>query len=293
MQKIVPHLWYDKEAEEAASLYTSLFPNSLILSRTTMSDTPSGTVDILRIDLSGFELMLMSAGPYFKFNPSVSLLVACDTAGEVDRIYAGLSSGNDLMPLGEYPFSGRYAWVADSFGLTWQIMLTDRIPHVPLITPTLMFTGAQCGKAEEAMCVYAGLFPRSSVGSILRWEEGEEPDKAGTVKHGSFTLDGQVFAVMDSAYEHGFSFNEAVSLMVYCDDQTELDRYWNALSAQPEAEQCGWLKDRYDLSWQIVPTAMDDMLANGSSEAIARVTQAILAMKKIDIAALKRTYKGE
>ncbi|HUW69601.1 MAG TPA: VOC family protein [bacterium] len=292
MQKIVPHLWYDKAAGEAASLYLSLFPGSSILSRSTMGDTPSGTVDILRVNLAGLEMMMMSAGPYFKFNPSISFLVTCETAAEVDRLYDGLSTGNDLMPLGEYPFSGRYAWVTDRFGLSWQIMLTDYITHVQRITPTLMFTGTQAGKAEEAINAYAGLLPNSCIGPIMRWAEGEGPDRGDTVKHGSFTLGGQAFAAMDSAFEHGFTFNEAVSMMVKCDDQTELDHYWNALSADPEAERCGWLKDRYGLSWQIIPAAMDEMMAKGSPEAVARVTQAFLAMKKFDIDALERAYRG-
>ncbi len=292
MQKIVPHLWYDRAAGEAAELYLSLFPGSSMLSSSTMGDTPSGTVEILRINLAGLEMMLMSAGPYFRFNPSISFLAACDTAAEVDRLYAGLSDGNDLMPLGDYPFSGRYAWVTDRFGLSWQIMLTDRIPHAQRITPTLMFTGAQVGKAEEAINTYAALLPNSSVGPTMRWAEGEGPDRVGTVKHGSFTLGGQAFAAMDSAYEHGFTFNEAVSLMVKCDDQAELDRYWNALSADPGAEQCGWLKDRYGVSWQIVPAVMDDMMAHGSPEAVSRVTQAFLVMKKFDIGALERAYRG-
>lgn len=292
MQKIVPHLWYDRAAGEAAALYLSLFPGSSMLSSSTMGDTPSGTVEILRINLAGLEMMLMSAGPYFRFNPSISFLAACDTAAEVDRLHAGLSDGNDLMPLGDYPFSGRYAWVTDRFGLSWQIMLTDRIPHAQRITPTLMFTGAQVGKAEEAINTYAELLPNSSVGPTMRWAEGEGPDRVGTVKHGSFTLGGQAFAAMDSAYEHGFTFNEAVSLMVKCDDQAEIDRYWNALSADPGAEQCGWLKDRYGVSWQIVPAVMDDMMAHGSPEAVSRVTQAFLAMKKFDIGALERAYRG-
>lgn len=292
MQKIIPHLWYDRGAGEAAALYTSLFPGSSILSRSTIPDTPSGTVKILRIDLAGFEMMMMSAGPYFTFNPSVSLLVSCDTAAEVDRLHAGLSCGNDLMPLGEYPFSGRYAWTADRFGLSWQIMLSDRMPNVHRITPTLMFTGAQAGKAEEAMRFYTQLLPASSLGPIMRWEKGEGPDAPGTVKHGSFTIGGKAFSAMDSAYEHGFSFNESVSLVVYCDDQAEIDRYWNALSADPAAEQCGWLKDRYGLSWQIVPVVMDAMMSDGSPEATARVTTAFLAMKKFDIAALERAYRG-
>lgn len=293
MQKIVPHLWYDREAAQAAELYVSLFEDSAILTRSTLGDTPSGEVETLSIRLAGTEFTLMSAGPYFKFTPAVSFLVACDSAAEVDRLHAGLSAGNDLMPLGEYPFSPRYVWVADRFGLSWQIMQMGDIPATALITPTLMFVGGVCGKAEEAMRFYASLLPGSSIGSILRYGEGEAPDAPGTVKHGGFTLAGQPFAAMDSAYEHGFSFNEAVSLVLRCGDQAELDRYWNALSAVPDAEQCGWLKDRYGLSWQVVPTAMDRMMSEGSPDQIGRVTRAFLGMRKFDIAELERAYRGD
>jgi len=290
VQKIVPHLWYDKEAGEAAGLYTSLFADSSILSRSTIGDTPSGEVEILTIQLAGRRLMLMSGGPYFRFTPATSFLVACDSNQEVDRLYAGLRGGPDLMPLDRYPFSERYAWIQDRFGLNWQLMRMGDIPYEQKITPTLMFTGPVCGKAEEALNLYAGLFPGSHPGSMTRYGDGEAPDAAGTVKHGSVTLAGQQFAAMDSAYEHGFTFNEAVSLMVYCDDQAEIDRYWNALSAHPEAEQCGWLKDRYGVSWQIVPTVMDSMMASGDGEAMGRVTRAFLKMKKFDIAELTRAF---
>ena len=97
---------------------------------------------------------------------------------------------------------------------------------------------------------------------------------------------------MDSAYEHNFAFNEAISFLVSCDTQAEIDRYWKALSAVPEAEQCGWLKDKYGLSWQIVPTLMNEMMSKGSGEQIARVTEAFLKMKKFDIESLKRAYEG-
>jgi len=292
MQKIVPHLWYDKEAGEAAELYTSLFPDSSIINRTSIGDTPSGSVEILTIELAGGRFMLMSGGPYFKFTPAISFLVGCDTKEEVDRLYAGLSVSKDLMPLGSYPFSERYAWIADRFGLSWQIMLMGDMPYTRKITPTLMFVGERLGKAEEAMSLYTGLFDGSKVESVLRYGNDEAPDSPGTVKHGAFTLAGQSFAAMDSAYDHGFSFNEAISLMAYCDTQAEIDGYWEALSAQPEAEQCGWLKDRFGVSWQIVPTAMDQMMASGDGAAMARVTAAFLKMKKFDIATLRRAFEN-
>ena len=126
----------------------------------------------------------------------------------------------------------------------------------------------------------------------MRYGPGEEPDRAGTVKHCDFTLGGQRFAAMDSAGSHDFTFNEAISFLVDCADQAEIDRYWEALSAVPEAEQCGWLKDRFGLSWQIVPAAMDGMMTSGSPEQIARVTQAFLKMKKFSLADLQRAYAG-
>jgi predicted 3-demethylubiquinone-9 3-methyltransferase (glyoxalase superfamily) len=160
------------------------------------------------------------------------------------------------------------------------------------ITPTLMYVGELCGKAEEAAAFYASVFEDSRVGDILRYGPGEEPDKEGTVKHAAFTLGGLDLASMDSAYEHAFGFNEAVSFVVRCSSQAEIDYFWERLSAHPEAEQCGWLKDKYGLSWQIVPEEMDEMMEKGDGEAKARVTQAFLKMKKFDIAELRRAYEG-
>jgi predicted 3-demethylubiquinone-9 3-methyltransferase (glyoxalase superfamily) len=97
---------------------------------------------------------------------------------------------------------------------------------------------------------------------------------------------------MDSAHTHNFKFNEAISLMVNCDTQEEIDYYWEKLSAVPEAEQCGWLKDKFGLSWQIVPTEMDEMMRDGTPEQIGRVTQAFLKMKKFDLAELRKAYAG-
>ncbi|HAR64055.1 MAG: VOC family protein [Candidatus Margulisiibacteriota bacterium] len=290
---ITPHLWFDKEAKEAAVFYTSLFENSRIKSSIVMNDTPSGTVDIITIDLAGQEFMLINAGPYFTFNPSVSLLIACKTKDEVNNLWEKLiEGGTALMELAEYPFSEKYGWIQDKYGLSWQIMFAGERKIKQKITPTIMFVGEQYGKAEEAINFYTSVFHNAEVGDIDRYGKGEEPDKEGTVKHASFILEGQEFAAMDSAYEHNFTFNEAISFIVNCDTQEEIDYYWEKLSAVPEAEQCGWLKDKYGLSWQIVPTLMREMFKDTDRGKLARVTEAFLKMKKFDIESLKKAYEG-
>ena len=160
------------------------------------------------------------------------------------------------------------------------------------ITPALMFVGEVCGKAEEAINFYASVFPDSKLGRVLHYGKGEEPDQEGTIKHAGFTLAGREFAAMDSAHDHSFGFNEAVSFMVGCDTQQEIDYFWDSLSAVPEAEQCGWLKDKFGVSWQVVPSILGELLGSGTKEQTARVTEAFLQMKKFDIAELKRTYEG-
>lgn len=294
MRKIVPHLWYDKEAGEAAELYVSAFEGSRILNRAVIEGTPSGDAETIAIELAGTEIRMISAGPYFRFTPSASFTVNCADAAEVDRLHAALRPGGaDLMELGEYPFSPRYAWIEDRYGLSWQLSATGPAAPGRKIVPTLMFTGTNAGKAEEALRFWSALVPGSSVGTIARWEEGAPYDKPGTVMHAAFELGGIPLAAMDSGYAHGFGFNEAVSFMLYCEDQAELDRYWAALSAVPEAEQCGWLKDRYGLSWQVVPTAMDAMMVDPDPAHRARVVEAFLQMKKFDLAALERAWRGD
>lgn len=294
MGKITPHLWYDKEAVEATALYASVFPDSKISNVNTIKDTPSGDTDIVSFELFGQPFMAISAGPLFKFNPSISFMVICETKEEVDDFWGKLSEGGSpLMPLDSYPFSARYGWTADRYGLTWQIMLDEQRSSGQRITPMLMFVGDMAGKAEEAFDLYTSVLPNSGKGELLRWEEGEAGEPGGTIKYGKFNLAGQEFAAMDSAGPHPFTFNEAISLIVSCDSQEEIDRYWEALSAVPESEQCGWLKDKFGVSWQIVPSAMDKMLGSGDEEQIARVTQAFLQMKKFDVAELERAYAGD
>jgi predicted 3-demethylubiquinone-9 3-methyltransferase (glyoxalase superfamily) len=293
-------LWFDKEAKEATGFYTSLFENSRIARVTTLRDTLSGDTDVVSFTLSGQPFMAISAGPLFRFNPSVSFLIAGKTNAQVQDLWDRLAAGGTvLMALGEYPFSGKYGWLQDKYGLSWQLMVTEGRETKQRITPTLMFVGAVSGKAEEAIDHYVAVFKHapakrgeSAVGNVMRYAKGMAPDKEGTIAHAAFTLDGQEFAAMDSARQHQFAFNEAISFMVYCDTQREIDYYWEKLSAVPEAEQCGWLKDKYGVSWQVVPSVMDDMMGKGTKEQISRVTAAFLKMKKFDIAALEKAFKG-
>ena len=199
------------------------------------------------------------------------------------------------MPLDKYPFSERYGWLQDKYGLSWQLILSNpEGEERPFIVPSLMFVGKVCGKAEESTNFYMSVFKNSRRGIVARYPKGMEPDKEGTIMFTDFMIENQWFAAMDSARAHNFAFNEATSFMVYCDTQKEIDYYWDRLSAVPEAEQCGWLKDKYGLSWQIVPTTMDEMMANGTREQIDRLTQAFLPMKKLVIAELEKAFiKGE
>lgn len=293
-QKITPHLWYDNEAKEAAQFYASTFKDAKIKSIATLHNTPSGDTDVVTMELFGQEFTLISAGPLFKFNPSVSFLVACSSNEETDALYNALSKGGGvLMPLGAYPFSDRYTWIVDKYGLSWQLMAMGNRPIVQRIIPTVMFVGKLAGKCEEAVNFYASVFHNSAVGEIMRYSKGEEPDTPGTVKHASYKLEGEEFAAMDSAREHRFTFNEAISFVVHCETQEEIDYYWNKLSADPKAEICGWLKDKYGFSWQVVPNIMDRMMASKDEKAIARVTEAFLKMKKFDIAALEKAFRGD
>lgn len=300
-QIIIPALWYDKEAKEAAEFYTSLFPNSKMSDDLTLQDTPSGDANLVSFELWGQKFSAISGGPYFKFNPSVSFMVhfdpsRVDHAKElIDHIWGKMSEGGTvLMPLQQYPFSKWYGWIQDKYGLSWQLNLVNpEGEERPTIVPSLLFVGEQYGKAEEALNFYLSVFNNSKQGQLSRYPQGMEPDKEGTIMYSDFCLENEWFIAMDSAYDHKFSFNEAVAFMVYCDTQEEIDYYWNKLSAVPESEQCGWVKDQFGISWQIVPSNMDEIMSNSTPEQLYRVNQAILKMKKLDMAEIQKAYEGK
>lgn len=300
MQKIVPHLWFDKEAVEAAEYYVNIFPGSKVSSIKVLENTPSGDASIVSFLLSGYEFMAISAGPLFKSNPAISFMLNFDPSKDKNaeqnlvKFWEKLSEkGEILMPLQKYDFSKKYGWCQDKFGVSWQLILSDpEGDERPFIVPSMLFVGQNCGKAEEAINFYKSVFaPNSKTGMLARYPKGSTQNKEGTLMFGDFALFGQWFAAMDSGFEHKFNFNESISYLVKCDSQQEIDSYWEKLSAVPEAEQCGWLKDKYGVSWQIVPRIMDEMMASGSTEQIASLTKAFLQMKKFDIAELEKAYK--
>ena len=293
MKSIVPHLWFDREAKEAAEFYISLFDHSRMISSSILHDTPSGDAETVEFELAGQPFEAISAGPYFKFNPSVSLMVACASAEEADRLWEALSKdGMEMMALGEYPFSRRYGWVQDRYGLSWQLSYTGEALPAQKITPNLLFSGPANGKAEEAAQYYTQVFRDSGIDLVSRYGEGEADSSVAKVNYVGFRLLGQPFSAMDNGFDVDFTFSEAFSLMVYCDSQEEIDDYWAKLSRVPEAEACGWLKDQFGVSWQIVPRVMGEMMANGTEEQTQRVVEAFLQMKKFDIATLKKAFEG-
>lgn len=296
--QMVPCLWLDGQAEQAAAFYVRTFPGGRITGMTRYPESmdnpggrPRGSVLTVEFEVAGMGFTALDGGPLFRLNPSISFFVHADTPAEADRFFAPLADGGHvLMPLDAYPWSARYGWVQDRFGVSWQVIAGRRPAGGATIAPCFMFAGPQHGRAEEAMRAWAGIFPESRLGILERYEPGEGPE--GTVKHGRFVLAGQDLVAMDSHLAHGITFNEALSLQVMCEDQVTLDRCWEALAAGGSHGPCGWLKDRFGVSWQVVPTRLLAWLTGGDAAARDRTFAALLTMEKLDVAALERAFLG-
>jgi predicted 3-demethylubiquinone-9 3-methyltransferase (glyoxalase superfamily) len=300
MQQITPNLWFDDEAEAAVDFYTGVFDDSSIgaISRydeaaAAASGQPEGSVLTVSFELEGQRFVALNGGPEFSFTPAISFIVNCPTRDEVDELWAELSKdGEALMPLNSYPFSDRYGWTEDRYGVSWQLLHAEDVPERTIV-PSMMFVGERCGQAAEAIEFYTGVFDDAAVGDIARYGPDQPPDAEGTVMYADFTLAGQRFAAMDSAQDHAFDFSEAVSFVVDCADQAEVDYYWEELTADGGQEgQCAWLTDRFGVSWQIVPTVLPEFLHDEDAARAGRVMEAMLQMRKIDIETLERAYAG-
>ena len=280
-QVITPAIWCDGTADEAAQFYTDVFRD------TSIAEQAPGLA--ATVSIHGFKLSLINGGNQYAPNPSISCILNFDPllfGGEeqardyLDELYERLSTGGVLMELGEYPFSPRYAWVRDRFGMTWQLMLTDPDGDPrPFVIPSFMFGGTNHAHAEEATDAWIALFDNSRRGVLYRYEEGGPLD-AGTVMFTDFTLRGTWMAATDSGTFHDFTFTPGVSMIVSCRNQEEIDCYWAGLSAVPEAERCGWCVDRWGASWQVVPHNIAELMANAATR------DKILHMGKIDLAKL-------
>ncbi|MBI1949289.1 MAG: VOC family protein [Deltaproteobacteria bacterium] len=295
-QRLIPCIWFDDQAGKAAADYIRIFPDTRVVNSSRYpehaenpSHRPPGSVLTVELVLAGQRFTLLNAGPIFKVNPSISFFVNVDTAAEADRIFGALLDGGEaLMPIDRYPWGERYGWVKDKYGVTWQVMAGRRPPSGATIVPCLMFVGKQHRRAEEAMRFLTGIFPGGRIESIERYGPGEGPED--TVKHGRFTLDGQTLVAMDSHGDHRFTFNEGLSLQVMCDGQAEVDRYWDALSEGGEPGQCGWLKDRFGISWQVTPKELVTWMLSTDLQKRDRAFAALLNMTKLDVEELRRAY---
>ncbi len=224
-QRITPNIWCNGNAEEVGAAIAEVFTEARVAASTAI------TARYPREDLPDFQQPLADGGTV-------------------------------RMPLQAYPFSAQYGWIEDRFGINWQLMLTDPEGQPrPFIIPSLLFSQRVQGKAEEAGAFYRETFSLSAPGNLVRYPQQTGPAAAGEVMFSDFQLLNQWFTAMDSGAEGAETFSPGFSLSVQCRDQTEIDHYWGTLSAYPEHEQCGWLSDKFGVSWQIVPANMDELMA--------------------------------
>ena len=274
-KSIYPCLWFNDNAKTAADFYCSVFSNAKILQDTTIA---------VSFEINGTRFMALNGGSVYKANAAVSYYVYCGSEEEISRMYAMLSDGGKIrMPLDKYDWSAKYAWVADRFGIDWQLDIAT-INSPQHIVPALLFANEKTTKVKEAVMYYTGLFEESEI--LL---EAPFPPAAGlpqdTLLFAQFKLRRFLFNAMSGGTaKYDFDFDYGNSFVVECDTQEQIDRYWNVLTQDGEESRCGWLKDKFGVAWQIIPAALSKLM--GDPEKAPRVMQAFMQMKKLDIATL-------
>lgn len=288
MNKMATCLWFDKQAEEAAKFYTSIFDNSKILNvakygkaGAQMSGQKEGTVMMVDFQIENQHMQALNGGPIFKMTPAISFSVSCETEEELNTKWKKLSTGGTVrMELAKYPWADKYGWTADRYGVEWQLSL---MPANNKITPSLLFVNNLVGKGDDALKFYTSIFPNSKIEMMAR------EDKTGRILYSTFNLNGNNFSLMEADGKHDYSFTNGTSLVVPCDSQKEIDFYWEKLSEGGTIEECGWLKDKFGVSWQIVPAAMDAIMPDPVKS--EKVMAAMMGMKKLDMAKLMAAAK--
>lgn len=271
MQKLTVNLWMQGTAEEAGEFYAAALPDARteIESRypteglLEFQQPLSGLPLTVSVWVRGTKITLINAGPEFSPNASISIILSfnADERDVLDATWAALSEGGSaLMPLDAYPFSTRYGWVTDKFGVSWQLMESaEPVPDSTRVMPCLMFGGVAQNRAAEAIEFYGEVLG-AKLDSAFPYGQATEVATADSLMFAQFSLGEDKVAAMDSGVAQGFSFTPGVSLEWPCEGQEEIDRVWEALSAVPEAEACGWLTDKFGVSWQIVPSNMGELM---------------------------------
>jgi predicted 3-demethylubiquinone-9 3-methyltransferase (glyoxalase superfamily) len=297
MQRVKPFLWFNDQAEEAVKFYTSLFENSKTFkifrydsAGSDVSGRPKDSVMSINFQLAGQEFVALNGGPQFTFSPAISFFVYCKSTQEIDTLWEQLvQSGTVLMELKKYPFSEKYGFLTDRFGVSWQLILSDRSEKQKIV-PSLLFVNKQFGKAEKAIQFYSSVFKDSRIHVIHRYGPGEGQTE-GSVAHAVFELLGQNFIAMESSLQHEFTFSLGTSFVVDCKNQEEVDYYWEKLAQGGQTSQCGWLEDQFGVSWQVVPTILEKLMEDPNPAKSEQVMQAMLKMTKLDIHLLEQAAK--
>ncbi|MGP7961415.1 VOC family protein [Sanguibacter sp. A247] len=277
MRTLTPTIWFAGDAVDGAALYARVLPETTV-TRTDRYPTEgllpfqeplAGKELTIHLEGPGCDLVLINAGPEFRPTPASSFTVTFGAADDTDAVAAldaaaaALAEGGRvLMPLQQYPFSDRYTWVEDRFGVSWQLTVAfPTIRDEPSIVPTLLFGGQAQNRAAEAIAQWTALLPDSRVVRTVPFTDSTGPASRDALMFAEVRLAGQRVYVMDAGSVQDTTFTPAVSYQLACRDQAEIDRVWAVLSTVPEAEQCGWCTDQFGVSWQIIPAHMDELMA--------------------------------
>lgn len=272
---IYPCLWFDTNAKAAAEFYSSVFPNSKIHQNTDI---------VSSFELMGIKILGLNGGPTYKVNKAVSYFVYCGHDVKIDELYANLKEGGEvLFPLDKYDWSPRYAWVKDKFGVNWQLDI-DPINHQQKIVPCLLFSNSKRTQVKEAMLYYTSIFEGSR--NLMEYPFPPQAGMPqGSLLFGQIKLGEFILNLMSGMEKEEEDFTEGNSLVVECQTQAEIDHFWEALGKDGKYSMCGWLKDRYGVSWQIIPSILPQLMADPLKG--QRVVKAFLKMQKFDIAVLE------
>lgn len=282
---ITPCIWFDNEAEDAVKFYSSLFDNSKVnriirygKEGFEYHHKPEGSVMTVEFELNGQSFLALNGGPVFKPNESISLFVYCESEERINFLYEKLSEGGSInMPLDKYDWSPKYAWVKDKFGVSWQLDI-EAINSPQKIVPSLLFVNDKFALVKAAMNHYTSIFPDSKI--LMEYTADD------FLLFGQIKLNGYLLNLMSGGkMTHNFDFNDALSLIIYCDTQDEIDYYWNKLTEGGKEVQCGWLKDKFGVSWQVVPKILNELISDPKKS--SKTMNAIFKMVKLDIKKLK------
>lgn len=272
--KMYPCIWFDTKAREAAEFYCSVFPDTKILDSSPV---------VTNFELIGTKFMALNGGPLYQVNSSISFYVYCGDDDEIVRLYSLLSeNGSTLMPLGKYAWSEKYAWVIDKYGTNWQLDI-DTINSSQKIVPALLFANEKMSLIRDVLDHYTQIFNESSIHLEAPYPT-TAPVAEGTLLFAQFKLNGFIFNAMSSTMKHDFDFTPGISFVIECVDQEEIDHYWYKLGKDGKYEMCGWLADKFGISWQIIPAVLSELM--NDTEKGERVIKAFLQMQKFDIETL-------